>query len=125
MSSGCNFCGSSSSGSHSFLHHMCKYIGQTVTVFSTSGGASGCGFSGVLISVNSDFIRITTQIGTPPANPLSENICGDFDGCDGHGGGGKGYHDDFCSGSKDGYFNVGSVVDIPVNRIAAFCHNAV
>lgn len=31
---------------------LCRYIGQTVTIFTTSGGLSGCGFTGVLVAVN-------------------------------------------------------------------------
>ncbi len=99
---------------------LCRYIGETVTVFTTSGGASGCGFSGVLLSVNSCFIRLLTREGTPPANPLSEEICGEFENC--HTFSGKnsgGLHDmkEDCT--------VGSVCDIPIDKIVSFCHNAV
>lgn len=100
--------------------HMSKYIGQTVTIFTTSGGASGCGFTGVLMFVNPCYCRLSSKQGTPPANPLSQSICprerdwdrdrDDRDDCN---------HHDY-----DNY-NVGSVVDIPIDRIAAFCHNAV
>ena len=104
------------------LEHMCEFIGETVTIFTTSGGVSGCGFTGVLITVNSCFVRLVTEQGTPPSNPLAENICPDMDGGPGRGPcgcfGGKGGH--------EGPFRaVGSVCDIPVDRIVAFCHNAV
>lgn len=29
---------------------LCRYIGQTVTIFTESGGLSGSGFTGVLMS---------------------------------------------------------------------------
>ncbi len=103
------------------LEHMCEFIGETVTIFTTSGGASGCGFTGVLITVNPCFVRLVTEQGFPPSNPLAENICGEMDGGPGRGPGG------FCGrGDHDGPFRaVGSVCDIPVDRIVAFCHNAV
>lgn len=104
--------------SNNFLE-LCEFIGETVTIFTTSGGASGCGFTGVLLSVNDDFIRLITRMGTPPANPLAENICPDVDNGNGHDLRG-------CQGMNENHkFNVGSVCDIPINKIASFCHNAV
>jgi hypothetical protein len=91
-------------------NHLYRFIGQTVTIFTTSGGASGCGFTGVLMSVNCDYVRLLTQEGTPPANPLSPVICPRTRTDE------KGYH--------NGY-SVGSVCDIPICKIAAFCHNAI
>jgi len=101
--------------SNDFLD-LCKFIGETVTIFTTSGGASGCGFTGVLIVVNPCFVRLITKMGTPPSNPLAENICGEMNGTS-HGRKGCGSMEDECS--------VGSVCDIPINRIASFCHNAI
>lgn len=94
------------------LEHLCRFIGETVTVFTTSGGVSGCGFTGVLLFVNPCFIRLVNDFGTPPANPLSETICGDLSNGD------HKHH------NHNG-FDVGSVCDIPVDKIASFCHNAV
>lgn len=115
-----------------FIGHICNFVGETVTIFTTSGGASGCGFTGILLSVNCDFCRVSTHIGTAPANPLSEHICPTIQGFD------EGMDDlgaplgtdNRCGqcGRERGYDRfrgVGSVVDIPLNRIAAFCHNAV
>lgn len=93
------------------LQHLHEFIGQTVTIFTTSGGPSGCGFTGVLLFVNPCYCRIMTQQGTPPANPLSESICGDQIGSNKH--------------HKKPIYNAGSVCDIPVDRIASFCHNAI
>lgn len=101
---------------------LCEFIGETVTVFTASGGASGCGFSGVLLSVNSCFIRLLTREGTPPANPLSEEICDEFASGSVTAFGAKG-----CGGGHDmkEEFTVGSVCDIPIEKIVSFCHNAV
>lgn len=90
---------------------LSRFIGSTVTVFTTSGGASGNGFTGVLLSVNANFIRLVTDFGMAPSNPLDD----DMDCLSG------------CSRGRDRSDNcrpVGSVVDIPIERIAAFCHNA-
>lgn len=93
------------------LEELCRFVGQTVTIFTTSGGASGCGFTGVLLRVGPCFVTLVNRLGTPPTNPLSEEICGERN-C------GKNSHDMpiYC---------VGSVCDIPIDKIAAFCHNAV
>ena len=111
----------------SLLRHICEFVGETVTIFTTSGGASGCGFTGVILSVNSCFVRLVTEQGIAPSNPLAENICGDFE--DGPGRGSRGCGDNGGSNGNGRHNNhmrtVGSVVDIPIDRIAAFCHNAV
>lgn len=121
-----SFCNNNGSGNQSLTHHLCEFIGETVTIFTTSGGISGCGFTGLLLAVNCNFVRLMTQQGTAPANPLSESICGDLEGgCAGLGGLGMGSAKG--PGGPGGYkpFSVGSVCDIPIDRIAAFCHNAV
>ncbi len=56
--------------------NLCRYIGQTVTVFTTSGGASGCGFTGVLMSANECFIRLLTCVGSAPSCPIGSNCPG-------------------------------------------------
>lgn len=93
------------------LEELSRFIGQTVTIFTTSGGASGCGFTGVLLRVNSSFVTLVNRIGSPPSNPLSEVICGDR------------RNDRDMGGTP--VFIVGSVCDIPVDKIAAFNHNAI
>ncbi len=92
------------------LEKLFRYIGQTVTIFTTSGGASGCGFTGVLIFVNPCYVTLVNRIGTPPNNPF-----GDSNVCDR-----REFHNAY-----DNYFKVGSVCDIPVDKIASFCHNAI
>jgi hypothetical protein len=109
---------------NSLLHELHRHLGETVTIFTTSGGASGCGFTGVLLMVNPCFIRLMVRQGTAPANPLSESICGDM-----YQGGMQDYRSNGMSGGMPEYhppiYTVGSVCDIPVEKIASFCHNAV
>jgi hypothetical protein len=92
------------------LEELCRYIGQTVTIFTTSGGASGCGFTGVLLRVNPVFVTLVDHFGTPPANPLSESICGDRREP---------------RSKEECFYSVGSVCDIPTHKIASFCHNSI
>ncbi len=138
FNNGCN----NGVGNLSLARHLCEFIGETVTIFTTSGGASGCGFTGVILAVNCNFVRLVTQQGSAPSNPLSESICGDYeeeDECNGGGiGGGLGGKVGNVPGGIGGGigpmgghkrrhngFKVGSVCDIPIDRIAAFCHNAI
>ncbi len=48
---------------NSLVDSMCRYIGQTVTIFTTSGGLSGSGFTGVLISADHNVVRLLSDIG--------------------------------------------------------------
>ena len=127
-----------------FLTHLANHIGQTVTIFTTSGGESGRGFTGVLSMVNPSFVRLITQIGPAPGCALGN--CCDRNDRPGTGNVG-GIQDDICtdlSGVQGDNYNdsrtnlggqrridcngdrgLGSVVDIPVDRIAAFVHNAI
>jgi hypothetical protein len=120
--------GNDSSGSQntSLARHISRFIGETVTIFTTSGGASGCGFTGVVLAVNNCFVRLVTDQGMAPSNPLAENICGEMDNDNGPGvrGGNFNLGRGNCHEKKQSR-EVGSVCDIPIDRIAAFCHNAV
>ncbi|MDF2540662.1 MAG: putative rane protein [Herbinix sp.] len=127
--------GNGISGGNSFVRHISEFVGETVTIFTTSGGASGCGFTGTILDVNCNFVRLVTHRGIAPSNPLSESICGDCGyGPRGVGGDRNGMGDNGVGlGPKGGCGpqrpyptpTVGSVCDIPIDRIAAFCHNAV
>ncbi len=90
---------------------MRRYVGETVTIFTTSGGHSGNGFTGVVLSVSRNVVRLITRIGTAPGYPLG-NTSNQFGSCPDQGNDNRG-------------FSVGSVTDIPIDRIAAFVHNAV
>lgn len=102
----------------SFVNDLARHIGQTVTIFTTSGGESGRGFTGVLVSVNPSFVRLVTQLGSAPGCALG-SCC---DENHHHRGEGRGRNKDRfdCSGNV-----LGSIVDIPVDRIASFVHNSV
>jgi hypothetical protein len=136
-----------------FLNHMASLIGQTVTIFTTSGGESGRGFTGVLAMVNPSFVRLITQIGPAPGCALGnccekpwrgnvggvqDDICADYDDVQGanydqrNNVGGRGYdgrdgRDDLGGQGRAScrVDNLGSIVDIPVDKIASFVHNAV
>jgi hypothetical protein len=112
------------------VRNLSKFIGETVTIFTTSGGESGRGFTGVLISISSDpIVRLLSQIGPAPACALGS--C-----CDRKHGRGKCEDDDFEDEDDDDESgnsrrnridcrlrSAGAVVEIPLNRIAAFVHN--
>lgn len=110
------------------------HIGRTVTIFTTSGGLSGAGFTGVLASVCDGTVRLITDIGAAPACPVGS--CCTFGGYGngngmGYGNGygmgygmgyGNGYGDGGCFGGNNW---LGSVTEIPICRIASFTHNAI
>lgn len=95
---------------------LCRYIGQTVTIFTTSGGISGSGFTGVLASVNENYVKLITSIGAAPSCPLGSS-CGGI--CNGN----IGNINNNACGFGNGWF--GSVTEIPICRIASFTHNAI
>jgi len=120
---------------NNYAQLLANYIGQTVTIFTASGGQSGSGFTGVVVSVNEAFVRIVTRIGPPPGCSLG-NACTGFavrgGACGGGpvagaGGGPAGVVGAVNSGGWDGIpvLTVGSVADIPICQIVSFVHNAV
>lgn len=127
-------------GGENFAALLGNYIGQTVTIFTSSGGQSGAGFTGVILAVNNCFVRLITRIGPPPGCSLG-NACSGFNLGYGYG---VGAGTSACSGGYgmgspssqvgavtaggwDGYpvYTVGSVTDIPIANIVSFVHNAV
>lgn len=101
-------------GNEFFINHIRKFIGETVTIFTTSGGVSGSGFTGVVLAVNCDFVRLVLEQGSAPTNPFG-NLGEDED------------DDDNCGRRRRRRHcqRVGAVCDIPIDRIASFVHNAV
>jgi hypothetical protein len=89
---------------------IARYIGQTVTIFTTSGGMSGSGFTGVVLGVNDSYVKLLSQIGPAPGCALG-NSCG-----------GDNYPNqvNMCNS----VYNVGSVTEIPICSIASFVHSA-
>ncbi|MCM0648866.1 hypothetical protein NBE98_10810 [Clostridium swellfunianum] len=145
MANGFNYGGGNVAGANfegsNFVNHLANRIGQTVTIFTTSGGQSGSGFTGVLATVTPSFVRLITQIGPAPGCALG-NCCDKI----GHGGSccdnmseqGGDFNNNL--GNQSGDFNnnlgnqgratchvnnLGSIVDIPIGTIASFVHNAV
>ncbi|MFL0246466.1 hypothetical protein [Candidatus Clostridium stratigraminis] len=121
----------------SLAAHLARHIGQTVTIFTTSGGDSGEGFTGVLISVDKCFVRLISAIGSAPGCALG-NCCdvernniirrnstsNEFSNEQGE------INNEENRNTLRNRFNcngrnLGAVVDIPINRIAAFVHNSV
>ena len=96
-----------------------RYIGQTATIFTTSGGQSGRGFTGVVTSVNRNFARLITHIGTAPRCALG-NSCD----CEELVGGSK-RNRSRRNRSRFQGLRLGSIVEVPTGRIAAFVHNAI
>lgn len=122
--------------SDNFVEHLSRFVGETVTIFTTSGGQSGSGFTGVILFVNPCFVRLITAIGPAPGCALG-NACNNRRGynrkgcCDDRNDGNYSSYNDDCygRGSDDfyggRYNSVGSVTDIPLDKIASFVHNAV
>ena len=113
------------------IESMARYVGQTVTIFTTSGGLSGNGFTGVLAGICGGVVKLITDIGAPPACPIGSSCCGGYptDGMSvesrGMCGGRRGCG---CSGRGTagyGWNWLGSVTQIPIDKIASFTHNAI
>lgn len=147
----------------SIINDLERHLGQTVTIYTASGGQSGLGFTGVLVRVNENFVRLITQIGPAPGcalgsccDPYIDNVYGNSEKEDCYEDGDKkkkrkGYEAKENKESKEDNEDVanialnygdegkgevgqvascypntlGSIVDLPTNRIVAFVHNAV
>ena len=127
------------------IDSLLRHIGQTVTVFTASGGLSGNGFTGVLAGVHNGCIRLITDIGAPPACPVGSSCDGNFgaiepfdampavDGRCGRRGwrwnsgwrGGCGCGWGASRWGWGGYNWLGSVAEIPCNKIVSFTHNSI
>lgn len=90
-------------GNGSFIESLLRYIGQTITIFTVSGGEAAAGFTGVLLNVSNDHIKLLTEMGSPP-NSSFERSCLEGEKVD---------------------VSLGSIVNIPIDKIAAFIHNTV
>jgi hypothetical protein len=91
---------------------MIRYLGQTVTIFTKSGGISGAGFTGVLVGVDCNVVRLLCDVGAPPACPVGS-------ACTGH------FEQGFGYGGACGRNPLGAICVIPTCAIAAFTHNAI
>ena len=132
------------------IESMARYIGQTVTIFTTSGGLSGNGFTGVLAGICGCNIKLITDIGAPPSCPIGSACCGGFEEFEEEreefGGGWGGAFGGMCEmfgrcrercgcgcreggkGRRRGRWHgrnwLGSITVIPIDRIASFTHHA-
>ena len=102
---------------------LCRYIGQTITIFTKSGGATGCGFTGVLISADCNCIRMLTDFGLPPACPIGSACCGN----DNFGNGGFGFFGNnwgspgsMCGGGGAWGNPFGSLCVIPTDSVVCY-----
>ncbi|MCL2377227.1 MAG: hypothetical protein FWC76_07525 [Defluviitaleaceae bacterium] len=97
------------------LESLCNNIGKTVTIFTTSGGISGSGFTGVLLSADREVVRLLCDVGAPPCCPLGSSCTNDFGPWGAVG-------NDF-----GGFLGnpLGAVAVIPLCAIACFTHNAI
>jgi hypothetical protein len=88
---------------------LTDYIGQTVTIFTTSGGPAGFGFTGVLVSVHEYYLKLLIKVGAPPECPLGSHC---------------GYPVFRKSRTVLAYSGLGSIAVIPLDKITAFVYNA-
>ena len=119
---------------NTLVESMFRFIGRTVTIFTTSGGLSGAGFSGVLLSVDCNVVRLLVDEGAAPACPIGSCCTGPgaFNGFGGFNGFGFGGFNGFNGFGNTGSFTcgcegnpLGAVCVIPTCAIACFTHNAI
>ena len=101
---------------------LIRNIGRTVTIFTTSGGISGAGFTGVLAAVTDTCIKLITDIGAAPACPIGSTCTNTIGNCSGYGFNGFGFNGCGCGYGTNW---LGSVTEIPIDKIASFTHNAI
>jgi ABC-type sulfate transport system substrate-binding protein len=87
----------------SFKESLIKFIGQTITIYTTSGGLSGHGFTGVLLQVSADQIKLLTKLESAPIVSFKDTF----------------------SHEEEDEASLGSITNIPINKIAAFTHNII
>jgi len=110
--------GEDTMNSSGMIECLMPHIGRTVTVFTESGGISGAGFTGVLLTADFGCIRLLASIGAPPACPIG-STCLDSFGGPGFGRGGP-------EGGAPFFGNpMGAICVIPTDAIVCFTHNAI
>ena len=109
---------------NSIVEGLGRHFGQTVTIFTKSGGLSGSGFTGTLIFCDCNVIKLLTCIGDAPCCPLGSDCTGRIgENCGNWGwnnGWGNGWGNRFGGGN-----GLGSVVTIPTCAVAAFVNNTI
>lgn len=93
------------------LNSLNNNIGRVITVFTSSGGCSGRGFTGLLVNVNCNFLKLISSLPTAPPNPFGHQF--DIDG-------------DFSNGNScRERAKFGTAVVIPLRQIVAICFNEI
>ncbi len=82
------------------LDSLSDNIGRVVTIFTSSGGCSGKGFTGVLASRNSKSCKLITSLPNTSPNP-------------------------FCNRNSGGSTQFGTTVEIPNDKIVAVCSSQI
>ena len=100
-----NTCSGFGSNGLPLIECLCANVGRVVTVFTSSGGASGSGFTGLLVWANNQTVKLVTNLPSAPPNPLGECGCNN----------GMYWNSNYCNGSM-----YGSVVVIPTCQIVSF-----
>jgi len=59
-----------------FIDSLSRCVGQTVTIFTSSGGTSGSGYTGVLAGVTDSSVKLITAFGSPPSCPINNDCLG-------------------------------------------------
>ena len=80
-------------------------VGRVVTLFTTSGGCSGNGFTGLLADVDRNSCKLITSLPTAPRNPFGVQSANNFH--------------NHCNNQ------LGTVIVIPVNKICAAVYNEI
>jgi len=100
---------------NALLETLCENLGKSVTIFTSSGGESGSGFSGVLLTADAHLVRLLSYVGAPPICPLGGSSCDTIFGPWGN--------------MNDNYhFNgypIGAITIIPIRSIVAFTQHAI
>lgn len=61
-----------SGGCDSIAESLCENVGRVIIVFTNSGGASGCGFTGLLVCANDRFVKLITTLPSAPPHPFAK-----------------------------------------------------
>jgi len=94
-----------------FSKHMSEYIGQTVTVYTTSAGIAGCGLTGVLLECTNTHLRLVTKIGAAPEKPKRKACL-------------KCPYYKSCLKAAEKLQGVGSIAEIPLKSLVIFVHHS-
>jgi len=97
----------SKDGIEELFESLVGNVGRVVTVFTQSGGATGCGFTGLLVSVNCEFLKLITKFPTAPTHPFGMNI---------------GHNNLNCNRGRE---ELGTAIIIPLSKIVSVVFNEV